>query len=140
MKVRNTLMLVVVLLIAIGQTSYAQKNEEYTIQNYDKSKMPKYVVLTAEKGDLIFGSVVQVERRRSEMKAELRWLERYLRKNKASRNVTDLLNTMDRLSFDFVDFVESSSNSIGLGAGEDLDVTGTSGKNRILFVFKRRDE
>lgn len=140
MKLRNTLALIVILLMAIGQSTYAQGKDEYTIKNYDKSIMPKYVVLTAEKGDLIFGSVVQVERRRSEMKAELKWLEKYLRKNKASRNVTDLLNTMDKLSFDFVDFVESSSNSIGLGTGEDLDVTGTAGKNRILFVFKRRDD
>ncbi len=133
-------MLTAILLMAIGQSTYAQDKDEYTIKNYDKSTMPKYIVLTAEKGDLIFGSVVQVERRRSEMKAELKWLEKYLRKNKASRNVTDLLNTMDKLSFDFVDFVESSSNSIGLGTGEDLDVTGTTGKNRILFVFKRNDD
>lgn len=140
MKIKNTLTLLVILLMAIGQSTFAQANDEYNIKDYDKTKMPKYVVLTAEKGDLIFGSVVQVERRRSERKAELKWLEKYLRKNKAARNVTDLLNMMDRLSFDFVDFVESSTNSIGLGAGEDLNVTGSSGKNRILFVFKRRDD
>ncbi len=125
--------------ISIGNTVQAQK-ESYNLDNYKKSEMPKYVVLAAEKGGLIFGSEVEVEKRRSKSKEQLKWLQRYIRENKASRNLTDLLNTMDELSFDFVNFVESSSDGIGVGTGDDVSLIGNTSKNRILFVFKRRDD
>ena len=126
-------------LLSMGQMVQAQK-DNFSLETYDKNKMPKYIVLVAEKGGFIFGSEVQVERRRSKLKGQLKWLQRYIRENKASRNLTDLLNTMDELSFDFMNFVESSSDGIGVGTGDDIDITGSTSKNRILFVFKRRDD
>ena len=126
-------------LLSMGQMVQAQK-DNYSLETYNKNEMPKYIVLVAEKGGFIFGSEVQVERRRSKLKGQLKWLQRYIRENKASRNLTDLLNTMDELSFDFMNFVESSSDGIGVGAGDDIDITGSTSKNRILFVFKRRDD
>lgn len=125
-------------LLAFSNTAMAQKGT-HSLENYKKEAMPKYVVLVAEKGGFIFGSEVQVEKRRSKSKQSLKWLQEYLYENKASRNLTDLLNTMDELSFEFVDFVESSSDGIGVGAGNDVDVTGSTSKNRILFVFKKKE-
>lgn len=132
-------MIFAIAFMAFGNVTMAQKGT-YTLANYSKETMPKYVVLVAEKGGFIFGSEVQVERRRSKSKQSLKWLQDYLYENKASRNLTDLLNTMDELSFEFVDFVESSSDGIGVGAGDDVDVTGTTSKNRILFVFKKKED
>ena len=70
-------------LLSMGQMVQAQK-DNYSLETYDKSKMPKYIVLVAEKGGFIFGSEVQVERRRSKLKGQLKWLQRYIRENKAS--------------------------------------------------------
>lgn len=122
-------------LLTLGNVAMAQKGT-YTLEEYKKETMPKYVVLVAEKGGLIFGSGVQVEKRRSKSKESLKWLQGHIRENKASRNLTDLLNTMDDLSFEFIDFVESSSD--GIGAGDEI--TGSTSKNRILFVFKKKED
>ncbi|GEM_PF-5001583 len=139
MRNNITTLIFTIAFMALANLTMAQKGA-YTLENYDKDAMPKYVVLVAEKGGFIFGSEVQVERRRSKSKKTLKWLQDYLYENKASRNLTDLLNTMDELSFEFIDFVESSSNGVGVGTGDDVDVTGTSAKNRILFVFKKKDD
>ncbi|MCE7996180.1 MAG: hypothetical protein HEP71_29640 [Roseivirga sp.] len=139
MKRIITTIMFAIAFMTLGNQSMAQKGT-YTLENYKKESMPKYVVLVAEKGGFIFGSGVQVERRRSKSKQSLKWLQEFLYENKASRNLTDLLNTMDELSFEFVDFVESSSDGVGVGAGDDVDVTGTTSKNRILFVFKKKED
>ncbi|MGS2740986.1 hypothetical protein [Sinomicrobium sp. M5D2P17] len=103
-------------------------------------QLPEYVVITSENTKLLGGMNITIQSKKSQYENVLQNLEKLLQKrnNLQIRNQTDLLNAMSTLGFDYVDAYNASSGTIGVGGGEDIQVTGSNAKFRINMVFRKK--
>lgn len=99
-------------------------------QQVDATKLPTYIVVTVENTKLLGGIGLTIDWKNSEYKAEMERLYEYLQSNKnggqAVRTLTDLLNVMSNLGFEYVDSFNASS----------FDIDGAA-KQRSNVVFKK---
>ncbi|MCL3780414.1 hypothetical protein EMN47_08415 [Prolixibacteraceae bacterium JC049] len=102
-------------------------------KDFDVNRLPKYLVINAENTKLLGGIGLHINAKKSPYKEALREFEDYLYDVKKVRNMTDLLNVMDELGFDYKDSYNSSSSSIGVGD----DITGSASKVRTSLIFKK---
>lgn len=106
----------------------------------DLSTLPEYIIITSENTKLLGGINIIIDYKKSEYKDKLEELEIALRNRKqfGVRNQTDLLNKMSNIGYEYVDAYNANSGSIGIGAGDDIDITGSTAKFRINMVFKKK--
>ncbi|RAV30314.1 hypothetical protein DN748_02035 [Sinomicrobium soli] len=104
-------------------------------------QLPEYVVVTSENTKFLGGMNISIESKKSQYEEVLEGLEKLLQKrnNLQIRNQTDLLNAMSTLGFDYVDAYNASSGTIGVGGGNDIQVTGSNAKFRINMVFRKKE-
>lgn len=119
-------------LLFIASNTYAQK------VNVDE--LPTYLVIGAEDTKLIGGIGIYIAKKKSDAKDALYYLEYHLHSTKKVRTVTDLLNEMDALGFDYVNTFNAGSKSFGLGdnSARSTATYGDSEKTRYNIVFKKR--
>ncbi len=100
-------------------------------QQVDATKLPTYIVVTVENTKLLGGIGLTIDWKNSDYKAEMERLYEYLQSNKNGgqgvRTLTDLLNVMSNLGFDYVDSFNASA--FGLDPGAE--------KQRSNVVFKK---
>ena len=100
-------------------------------QQVDATKLPNYIVVTVENTKLLGGIGLTIDWKNSEYKAEMERLYEYLQSSKNGgqgvRTLTDLLNVMSNLGFEYVDSFNASSFGIDPG----------SEKQRNNVVFKK---
>ena len=107
-------------------------------QSVDVESLPKYVVVGAEDTKLLGGIGIYIAKKKSDSKDSFYYLEYYLHSTKKVRTVTDLLNAMDELGFDYVDTFNSGSKSMGVGDGYSQTAAyGDREKSRYSIVFKK---
>ncbi|MGB1296105.1 MAG: hypothetical protein ACPG6V_11550 [Flavobacteriales bacterium] len=106
----------------------------------DLSTLPEYIIITSENTKLLGGINIIIDYKKSEYKDKLEELEIALRNRKqfGIRNQTDLLNKMSSIGYEYVDAYNANSGSIGIGGGDDIDITGSTAKFRINMVFKKK--
>ena len=109
-------------------------------QELNPNELPNYVVVTVENTRLVGAMNLNIDTKKSPDRNALLDLEDYLTDKDRSRvrTITDLLNTMDRLGFDYIDAYDAklqtnNNNRDGFG----LNGTATV---RTNVVFKRSKE
>lgn len=109
-------------------------------QSVDVDQLPSYVVVGAEDTKLLGGIGIHIAKKKSESKDAFYYLEYYLHTTKKVRTVTDLLNAMDELGFDYVNTFTSGSKSLGLGDNSSRSTAtyGDNEKTRYNIVFKKK--
>ncbi|MFA8300670.1 MAG: hypothetical protein ACEPOV_10945 [Hyphomicrobiales bacterium] len=112
-------------------------------QTFDANRLPKYIVITAENTKLFGGINPMIDAKKSPHKEALRDFEDYIvskRTGAGVRNLTDLLNVMDGLGFDYIDSfnADSSSYSDTMDDGDGFSDSVSDSKFRVNLVFKKR--
>lgn len=107
--------------------------------DFDTSLLPRYVVVTAENTKLIGGMNIIVYSKKSRFKSALQSLEEHLQSELKLRNMTDLLNTMDEMGFEFIQAYNTSAGTLGAGGGDDLEIFGSESKIRSNLVFRKKE-
>lgn len=131
MKSLNQFVILLFLIISTGKLN---------AQSLDVNQLPRYVVIGAEDTKLLGGIGIHIAKKRSDAQDAFYYLEYHLHSLKQVRTVTDLLNEMDALGFDYVDTFNAGSKSLGLGdnAARNTGTYGDSEKARYNVVFKKR--
>ena len=111
-------------------------------QRFDSESSPRYVVLTVENTGLLGGISLDIQTKKSPYGRELKDLEHYLedKREREVKTLTDLLNVMDELGFDFRDSFNARTGSVGIDTnlGGTTDLQLGSDKFRINVIFKRQ--
>lgn len=125
MKIMTSLMMIMFLSLTL--VSYGQ--------SIDVNNLPKYIVIGAEDTKLLGGIGVYIAKKKSESKSEMKNLEYYLHSTKRVRTITDLLNEMDLLGFEYQDTFVGGAKSIGTDGSYTY---GDVEKTRYNIVFKKK--
>lgn len=124
---KTTYFIVIILLLGVSLTAYSQ--------SVNTVALPKYVVIGAEDTKLLGGIGIYIAKKKSESKNEMVNLEYYLHTTQKVRTVTDLLNEMDQLGFEYVNTFVGGTKSIGTNGSYTY---GDAEKTRYNLVFKKR--
>lgn len=120
-------------LVLSSLSLFAQKNKRPDI-----NKLPNYVIVAADASPGLLGGLgISIDTKNSEYKDQFDNLEDFLTSKKEGagvRNLTDLLNTMYELGYEYVNAFEASS--FGIGA-ESVTASSRSEKARASIVFKK---
>ena len=110
-------------LVAFPDSAFAQRR-------MDTSKLPKYVVI--ETND---GRGITIDTRRSPDAPGLEILEDYLKSKNGEqiRTLTDLLNVMDQLGYDYVDTFLGQARGMSIGGGI------SSSNFSVNVIFRKRE-
>jgi hypothetical protein len=108
----------IITIIAILFTSIVQAQELSVNDKIVKvEELPEYIVISCDNISSFLAKTIQIsiQARNSEYETVLNKLENILEdeKNLAIRNQTDLLNTMSKLGFDYVNAFPQNSNESG---------------------------
>lgn len=107
-------------------------------QSIDPASLPKYVVIGAENTKVFGGIGIHINKKKSDSKNAFYYLEYYLHKEEKVRTITDLLNAMDNIGFEYVNAFEASGKSLGLSDNHsNAGVYGGGEKKRFNVVFKK---
>lgn len=138
---KSALLLIIILFSGLAKIS-AQELKVDKSSSISINQLPEYVVITSESTKLIGGMNITIKSKKSDYKEVLDNLEDLLqsRKKLEIRTQTDLLNAMYELGFEYVNAYNDSSISIGAGAGDDVQVSGSTEKFRVNMVFKKKSE
>lgn len=134
------MVLVSVSCIMLASNVNAQELSVVNRSNVNIKALPEYVIITSENTKLLGGINITIDAKRSNYKKELRNLESILQDGDKLRvrNQTDLLNSMSKLGFKYIDAYNANSGTIGGGGGDDINVFGSSSKFRINMVFRKK--
>ena len=107
-------------------------------QSIDPTSLPKYVVIGAENTKIFGGIGIHINKKKSDSKNAFYYLEYYLHKEEKVRTISDLLNAMDKIGFEYINAFESSGKSLGLSDNHsNAGVYGGGEKKRFNVVFKK---
>lgn len=106
-------------------------------QKIKTEELPEYIIITAENTKLLGGIGISIDWKKSPYKSKLQNLVDYLEDERRVRNLTDLFNVMFELGFDYKDAFNADAGTLGVGAGDDLNITGSDSKYRSNIVFKK---
>jgi len=131
------------ILICVSIFSFNGNAQELSVikkSNININTLPEYIIITSENTKLLGGINISIDAKRSNYKKELRKLEDILQDGDKLRvrNQTDLLNSMSKLGFEYIDAYNANSGTIGAGGGEDVNIFGSNSKFRINMVFKKK--
>ena len=132
MKGLKTIFLFVIVSLLFTSNAFCQK--------VTKEDLPEYVIITAENTKLLGGIGISIDWKKSPYKTKFQDLVDYLEDDKRVRNMTDLLNVMYELGFEYKDAFNADAGTLGVGAGDDLSITGSDSKFRSNIVFKKIKE
>ena len=121
--------------IGFSQELSVTNTSEVTIKN-----LPEYVIITSENTKFLGGINIIIDYKKSAFKPELRNLEELLQDGDKLRvrNQTDLLNSMSKLGYEYIDAYNASGGTLGAGGGDDVEIFGSSTKFRINMVFRKK--
>ncbi|MCL3782359.1 hypothetical protein EMN47_18410 [Prolixibacteraceae bacterium JC049] len=131
------LLFVLVGVLLFSLFSWAKDVEK---ENYNYSKdLPTYIVITAENTKILGGIGIHINKKKSKYKEAFQYLEYYLHKDLKVRTITDLLNAMDEIGFEYQNAFSSSTGSLGVGDGKSsVSTYGDMSKVRYNVVFKKK--
>ena len=113
-------------------------------QRVDLDELPKYVVLTVENTGLLGGISLDIQTKKSPYASDLKDLEHYLedKREREVKTLTDLLNVMDELGYEFRDSFNARTGGVGIDTnlGGDTDLQVGSDKFRVNVIFQKRSE
>jgi len=106
------------------------------------NELPEYVVITSENTKLFGGINISIDYKKSQYEDVLGELETLLqnRRKLRIRNQTDLLNAMSKLGFEYVDAYNATAGTLGLGGGDDIQLSGSESKFRTNMVFRKKEK
>lgn len=135
----------VIAFIALGFGSVVVKAQELKVEEKTTitvEELPEYVVVTSENTKLLGGIDITIDYKKSPHKPALEQLEFTLQSGKELRirNQTDLLNTMSKLGFEFIDAYNANAGTIGAGTGDDIALGISDSKFRINMVFRKKEK
>ena len=110
-------------------------------QSIDPTSLPKYVVIGAENTKIFGGIGIHINKKKSDSKNAFYYLEYYLHKEEKVRTITDLLNAMDKIGFEYINAFEASGKSLGLSDNHSkAGIYGGGDKKRYNVVFKKNNQ
>jgi hypothetical protein len=127
-------------ILSISLTAQELKVVESSTVNIND--LPEYIVITSENTKLIGGINITIDYKKSQYEDVLDELETLLqnRKKLRIRNQTDLLNAMSKLGFEYVDAYNATAGTLGLGGGDDVQLSGSESKFRTNMVFRKKEK
>ncbi len=127
-------------ILSISLTAQELKVVESSTVNIND--LPEYIVITSENTKLIGGINITIDYKKSQYEDVLDELETLLqnRKKLRIRNQTDLLNAMSKLGFKYVDAYNATAGTLGLGGGDDVQLSGSESKFRTNMVFRKKEK
>ncbi|MCF6308300.1 MAG: hypothetical protein L3J09_10110 [Flavobacteriaceae bacterium] len=135
---------IIILLLLVSGFTYvnAQELKVESSSSVNIEQLPEYVVITSENTKLLGGINITIDYKKSDYADVLEELEILLqnRKKLRIRNQTDLLNTMSKLGFEYIDAFNASAGTLGAGGGDDVIISGSSSKFRINIVFRKKEK
>lgn len=134
--------IVVLLALLFSVNMFSQELSVVTNSSVNIKDLPEYVIITSENTKLLGGINIIIDFKRSPYKEQLRNLEDLLQDGDKLRvrNQTDLLNSMSKLGFEYVDAYNANSGSLGVGGGDDVEVFGSNAKFRVNMVFRKKEK
>lgn len=113
------------------------------------NELPEYVIITSQNTKLLGGINIVIDAKKSSYKNQLRELESLLQDGDKLRvrNQTDLLNSMSKLGYEFLDAYNASSvvSSNSKNRNDDVDdifnaLDGGEGSFRVNMVFRKKEK
>ncbi|QZE13438.1 hypothetical protein K4L44_12720 [Halosquirtibacter laminarini] len=104
--------------------------------------MPNYIVITIENTKLLGGIGMSIDWKKSPYKPQLEELLDYLetKDGRRVRTSSDLFNVMDELGYDYKDSYNANSGTIGVGGGDDIELSASDSKFRVNIIFKKQKD
>jgi len=120
----------------------AQELKVVNSSSVNIEQLPEYVVITSENTKLLGGINITIDYKKSVYEDVLDELETLLqnRKKLKIRNQTDLLNAMSKLGFEYVDAYNATAGTLGIGGGDDVQISGSESKFRTNMVFRKKEK
>ncbi|CAL2104581.1 conserved exported protein of unknown function [Tenacibaculum sp. 190130A14a] len=142
MKQLKTFFLVGLVIVLSSSSAFSQELEVTRSASSNINSLPEYIVITSENTKLLGGIDIIIEYKRSPYKKELENLEEILQDGDKLRvrNQTDLLNSMSKLGYEYIDAFNVSGDTSGFEAGKNDDVFASDTKYRINMVFRKKKE
>jgi len=113
-------------------------------QSVKITELPEYVVITAENTKLLGGIGLNIDHKKSPYKDALQRLEDYIvaKDENRVRTLTDLLNVMSDLGFDYVNSFQSTFDDFNttLKGASDVGLGMGTSKVRNNLVFRKKKE
>ncbi|RQO30741.1 hypothetical protein DBR32_08405 [Taibaiella sp. KBW10] len=120
------------LLLFIAATGIYAQDKKITSAN-----LPEYIIITANNNSLIGGIAITIDKKNSVYHDQLDALETQLESKKTGagvRNLSDLLNTMSDLGYEYVNAFQSSATETSYGK----EATYAAEQNRNNIVFRKK--
>jgi hypothetical protein len=113
-------------------------------QSVKLPELPEYVVITAENTKLLGGIGLNIDCKKSPYKGALQRLEDYIvaRDENRVRTLTDLLNVMSNLGFEYINSFQSTVDDFNttLKGSSDVGIGLGSAKVRNNLVFRKKKD
>lgn len=138
---RKTILTVLIAIVTIYNINAQElKVVESSIININE--LPEYLVITSENTKLLGGIGISIDYKKSMYEEVLEELETLLqnRKKLRIRNQTDLLNALSKLGFEYLDAYNATAGSLGVGGGDDVNVSASNAKYRTNMVFRKKEK
>ncbi len=146
MKKAKTLFVICALGIFTHNQIQGQELSVVRAARVNVNQLPEYVIITSQNTKLLGGINIIIDYKKSTYKNSLRELEELLQDGDKLRvrNQTDLLNSMSKLGFEYVNAYNASAVTASAGK-DDLDVIfdeldGGEGSFRINMVFRKKEK
>ncbi|WP_299156506.1 hypothetical protein [uncultured Tenacibaculum sp.] len=140
-KTTIILMLLITALNVKGQELSVVRSSSIAI-----SQLPEYVIITSQNTKLLGGINIIIDKKRSTYKDQLEELESLLQDGDKLRvrNQTDLLNSMSKLGYDYVNAYNANAimPSSRDSDGDDIlnIVDGGEGTFKVNMVFRKKEK
>lgn len=118
----------IAIIVCSAMNSFAQTKK------VTAAELPEYIVITAESTKLIGGIGILIDKKNSPFKDQFDILQEQLDSKKSGsgvRTLTDLLNAMSDLGFEYVNAFAATSTDLG-GTVSSIE------KNRNNIVFRKK--
>ncbi|MPQ48561.1 hypothetical protein GCQ56_16270 [Marinifilum sp. N1E240] len=141
------LVAVIALIACMAVEGSAQKLSVVKSSSVSIEEFPEYVIITSQNTKLLGGIGIMIDYKKSTYKPQLQKLENLLQDGDKLkvRNQTDLLNSMSKLGFEFVNAYNSSQVSNSLHEKDNVDdifntIEGGTGTYRVNMIFRKKNQ